>query len=116
MPIGIEHNIICIILPLLLLLSPSWGPCYCSLANGADIAFGYATLPQSPAVLNATAPFPRTGLLGHLLDTVLSSLAGPQHSLMVYYGSVNQSSEPGFFVICAINVPPADIGDTYMLN
>ena len=99
-----------------MLLSPSWGPCYCSLAHGTDIAFGYATRPQSPAVLDATAPFPRIGLLGRLLDTVLLSLAGPQHSLMVYYGSVNQSSEPGLLVICAINVRAAGISDTYKLN
>ena len=51
---------------LAIVVEPFLGPCCCSLAHGTDIALGYATLPQSPAVLNATAPFPRTGCTGAL--------------------------------------------------
>ena len=101
---------------LAIVIEPFLGLCYCSLAHGTDIGLGYATLPQSPAVLNATAPFPRTGCTGALARHCSFVPSRPSAQLDGILRKRKSILGDRFFVICAINVPAAGIGDTCKLN
>ena len=60
---------------------------------------------------------PELDVLGHLLDTVISFVSSrPSAQLDGTLWKRKSILGARFFVICAINVPAADIGDTYKLN